>query len=114
MRRDICSPFISSFPRPAESRTSSPQLTAPGSRPVAEKLIELTKQPFIVDYRAGANGLIGSEYVAKSPPDGYTLLIISSSFAINPSTQAKMPFDPVRDFAAVSPVSTSDIILVVN
>ena len=83
-------------------------------RPVSEKLIELTKQPFIVDYRAGANGLIGSEYVAKSPPDGYTLLVISSSFAINPSTQAKMPFDPVRDFAAVSPISTSDIILVVN
>lgn len=83
-------------------------------RPVAEKLGELFRQPFIVDYRAGANGLIGSELVAKSPPDGYTLLIISSSFAINPSTQAKMPFDPVRDFAAVSPVSTSDIILVVN
>jgi len=83
-------------------------------RPVAEKLGELFRQPFIVDYRAGANGLIGSDLVAKSPPDGYTLLIISSSFAINPSTQAKMPFDPVRDFAAVGPVSTSDIILVVN
>jgi len=83
-------------------------------RPVAPKLQEILGQPFIVDYRAGANGIIGSELVAKSPPDGYALLIVSSSFVINPSTQAKLPFDPLRDFAPVSPMATSDIILVVN
>jgi tripartite-type tricarboxylate transporter receptor subunit TctC len=83
-------------------------------RPVAPKLQEFLGQPFVVDYRAGANGMIGSELVAKAPPDGYALLVVSSSFVINPSTQAKLPFDPLRDFAPVSPMATSDIILVVN
>jgi len=83
-------------------------------RPLAQKLQELLGQPFVVDYRAGANGIIGTEYVAKSPPDGYTLLVISSSFTINTATYAKLPFDPIRDFAVVSSIGTSDIILVVN
>ena len=83
-------------------------------RPLSQKLQELLGQPFVVDYRAGANGIIGTEYVAKSPPDGYTLLIISSSFTINTATYAKLPFDAMRDFAAVSSIGTSDIILVVN
>ena len=51
-------------------------------RPVAPRLSEYLGQPFVVDYRAGANGIIGSELVARSAPDGYTLLVISSSFAI--------------------------------
>jgi tripartite-type tricarboxylate transporter receptor subunit TctC len=83
-------------------------------RPLSQKLQELLGQPFIVDYRAGANGIIGSEYVAKSAPDGYTLLVISSSFTINTAMYAKLPFDPVRDFAAVSSIATGDIIFVVN
>jgi tripartite-type tricarboxylate transporter receptor subunit TctC len=83
-------------------------------RPLSQKLQELLGQPFIVDYRAGANGIIGSEYVAKSPPDGYTLLVISSSFAINTAMYAKLPFDPSRDFAAVSSIATGDILFVIN
>ena len=83
-------------------------------RPLAQKLQELLGQPFVIDYRPGANGVIGAEYVAKSPPDGYTLLAVSSSFPINASISARLPFDPVRDFAGVSSVSTSDIVFVVN
>jgi tripartite-type tricarboxylate transporter receptor subunit TctC len=83
-------------------------------RPVAQKLHEILGQPFLVDYRAGANGIIGTDLVAKSPPDGYMLLIVSSSFTINASTYAKLPFDPIRDFAPVSSIATSDIIFVVN
>ena len=52
-------------------------------RPLTQKLTELLGQQFIVDNRAGANGVIGTEYVVRSPPDGYTLLIISSSYTIN-------------------------------
>ena len=83
-------------------------------RPVLPKLQELLGQPFVLDYRAGANGIIGTEYVAKSPPDGYTLLVISASFTINTATYAKLPFDPIRDFAPVSSLATSDILFVVN
>ena len=83
-------------------------------RPVAQKLQEILGQPFIIDYRAGANGIIGTELVAKSPPDGYTLLVISSSFTINASAYAKLPFDPVRDFAPVSSIAVSDIVFLAN
>src|SRR3954464_14711051 len=62
-------------------------------RPVAPKLQEFLGQPFVVDYRAGADGIIGTDLVAKAPPDGYSLLVISSSFSINASTHAKLPYD---------------------
>ncbi len=83
-------------------------------RPLSQKLHELLGQPFIVDYRPGGNAIIGTDYVAKSSPDGYTLLIISSTFTINTATYAKLPFDAIRDFAAVSSIATGDIILVAN
>jgi tripartite-type tricarboxylate transporter receptor subunit TctC len=83
-------------------------------RPVAQKLFELLGQPFVIDYRAGANGIIGCDIVAKSAPDGYSMVVISSSFSINSSTYAKLPFDPLRDFTAVGSLATSDIIFVVN
>ena len=83
-------------------------------RPVAQKLYEFLGQPFVIDYRAGANGIIGCELVAKAPADGYTMVIISSSFSINSSTYAKLPFDPVRDFTPVGSLATSDIIFIVN
>jgi tripartite-type tricarboxylate transporter receptor subunit TctC len=83
-------------------------------RPAAQKLYEFLGQPFVIDYRAGANGIIGCDAVAKAPPDGYTMVVISSSFSINSSTYAKLPFDPIRDFTPVGSLATSDIIFVVN
>ena len=83
-------------------------------RPVAQKLYEFLGQPFVIDYRAGANGIIGCDMVAKAPPDGYALAVISSSFTINASSYAKLPFDPVRDFTPINSIATSDIIFVVN
>ena len=83
-------------------------------RPVAQKLHELLGQPVVIDYRAGANGVIGAEMVAKSPPDGYTLLATTSSFTISPNTFAKLPFDTIKDFAPISLTANSDIAFMVN
>ena len=83
-------------------------------RPLSQKLHELLGQPFVVDYRPGGNAIIGTDYVAKSAPDGYTLLIISSTFTINTATYAKLPYDAMRDFAPISSIATGDILLVVN
>ena len=71
------------------------------ARIFSQKLVETFGQQVIVDNRAGANGLIGSEVAAKSPPDGYMLLFVASGHAINPGMYAKLPFDPLRDFATV-------------
>lgn len=84
------------------------------ARPVAQKLSELLGQPVVTDFRAGAAGIIGAEVVAKSPPDGYTLLQIATAFTISPSTYAKLPFDPIKDFTPISLIASSHVVLVVN
>ncbi|MBI3918961.1 MAG: tripartite tricarboxylate transporter substrate binding protein [Betaproteobacteria bacterium] len=81
---------------------------APGSsgdiiaRLVAPPLSERLGQPVVVDNRAGAGTMIGGEAVAKSPPDGYTLLMGFSTLAINPATYRKVPYDALRDFAPIT------------
>jgi len=72
-------------------------------RTLGQKLSESMGQPVLVDNRAGANGMIGSEAAAKSPPDGYTLVVDNiTGHAINATLQAKMPFNTLRDFAHLS------------
>jgi tripartite-type tricarboxylate transporter receptor subunit TctC len=85
------------------------------ARIVSEKLGAALGQSVIVDNRPGAGGAIGSEYVARSAPDGYTLLLgTSSTMAIAPWVYHHLPFNPTRDFAPVSLLGTADIIVVVN
>jgi len=92
--------------------------TAPGggtdisARLIAPKLAEFLGQQVLVENRAGGNTSVGVEYVAKSPPDGYTLLMGISSIAINPHTQSKVPYDPIKDFAPISQVVVVPLILV--
>jgi len=72
-------------------------------RTLGQKLSESVGQPVLVENRAGANGMIGSETAAKSPPDGYTLVVDNiTGHAINATLQAKMPFNTLRDFAHLS------------
>ncbi len=76
------------------------------ARLLAKSLSADLGQPFIVENRPGAGGSIGVELVAKAPADGYTLLMVQSSITVNPSLQRKVGYDPVRDFAPVSKVSS--------
>ena len=84
-------------------------------RGIAQKLQEAWGQPVVVDNRPGAGGGIGADLVAKSPGDGYTLLMGAvSTHAINPSLYAKIPYDPQKDFVPVALVAQVPNILVVN
>ena len=71
-------------------------------------------QPFVVEDRPGAGSLIGTEAVAKSPPDGYTLLLMSNTQTVNESLVPNKPYALLRDFAPVAPINYSDLVLVVN
>ncbi len=85
------------------------------TRPLAQKLNEAMGNPVVVDNRAGANGIIGTDNVAKSPADGYSLVVASGgAFAIGPHVYAKLPFDVFKDFAPVSLFVTMPELLAVH
>ena len=84
------------------------------ARLIAQKLSESLGQQFFVENHAGAGGNIGMTLVAKSTPDGYTLLVASSSYVVNPSLYANNPYDPYKDFAPITLAAASPNILVVN
>ncbi len=77
-------------------------------------LVPVLGQPVLVENRAGAGGNIATEYVAKQPPDGYTILIAGSVHVINASFYDKLPYDPIKDFDAVSLLTTSSLLLTAN
>lgn len=84
------------------------------ARAVAQRLAENMGQQVIVDNRAGSSGLVGTHLVAKSPPDGYTLLAMANTFAVVPSLMSNPGYDPLKDFAAVSLTCRVPQVLVVN
>jgi tripartite-type tricarboxylate transporter receptor subunit TctC len=81
-------------------------------RAIGRKLSEIWGQPVVVENRPGAGGLIGSAAVAAAPPDGYTLLLISSTFTINPAIKKTMPFDTDKDFVPVAFIARSPLLFV--
>jgi tripartite-type tricarboxylate transporter receptor subunit TctC len=84
------------------------------ARAVGRRMSEVLGQPVIIDNRTGAGGNIGAEIVAKSPPDGYTVLLGGSYLTIAPSLYKKPPFDPVADFAPISLVVSNQYVLVTH
>ena len=85
------------------------------ARVVGQKLSESLGQPVIIENKPGGGAIVATEYVAKSPPDGYTLLVgASGAMAINPAVYAKLPYDSIRDFTAVSELGSFPLILIVN
>jgi tripartite-type tricarboxylate transporter receptor subunit TctC len=84
------------------------------ARLIAAKLSESLKQQFYVENHPGAGGNLGMQQVARSTPDGYTLLVASSSFVVNPSLYANNPYDAFKDFAPVTLAAASPNIIVVN
>lgn len=90
-------------------------VTDPQTRLVAQKLQQMTGQSVIVDNKPGASTIIGSDYVAKSKPDGYTLLLTTRQHAINPSVFKKLPYDTFKDFIPITLCTKGEgEILVVN
>ena len=77
------------------------------ARLIGDKLREALGQTFIVENRAGAGGNLGIAQVARSAPDGYTLLVVSSAFVVNPGLYKQVPYDPFKDFAPVAELDTS-------
>jgi tripartite-type tricarboxylate transporter receptor subunit TctC len=84
------------------------------ARTLGEKMSASVGQPVVIENRPGAGGNIGSELVAKAPPDGHTILIVSIGHATNPSLYGKMPFDPITDFAPVSLLAIVPNVLVAH
>src|SRR6202048_3771777 len=84
------------------------------ARIFGQKLSESLGQPVIVENKPGGGAIVATEYVAKSAPDGYTLLMSASGISINPAVYAKLPYDAVKDFVPVSELASFPLIMVVN
>ena len=115
----LCTGVAAAQPYPAKSlRLIVPQ--PPGgstdllARPLAQRMGDAFGRIVVVDNRSGAGSTIGTAMVADAPPDGYTLLVVAASFTTNPSLYKKLPFDPVRDFAPVTMLTSIPSILVVH
>ena len=84
------------------------------ARVLGQKLNEMWGQPVLVDNRAGGSTVIGTEIVAKAPPDGHTLLVTPAPFTIVPSLVPKLPYDPQKDFEPITLINTTPLVVVVH
>ncbi len=83
------------------------------ARYLGQRLSERVRQSVVVDNKAGANSIIGSQFVAEAPADGHTLLIISNAFTTNPAAYKKLPYDPIKDFTPICTIGTGPNVIAV-
>jgi tripartite-type tricarboxylate transporter receptor subunit TctC len=83
-------------------------------RYIATKLQEALGQPFVIEDRPGGGSIVGTEVVAKAPADGYTLLVMSNTHTVNETLIPKKPFDLMRDFAPITGINSSDLVMVIH
>jgi tripartite-type tricarboxylate transporter receptor subunit TctC len=84
------------------------------ARLIADKLRDGLQQPVVIENKPGADEIIGAEFVARSPADGYTLLFSAANIVVNPSLRSKLPFDPHRDFQPIAKIATLPFVLIIN
>ena len=84
------------------------------ARKLAQALTGAWGQPVVVDNRTGGSGVVGADIVAKSAPDGHTIMMTTPTFTVNPSLMAKVPYDPIRDFAPITLIATAPHLLAVH
>lgn len=84
------------------------------ARMIAQRLTDVFGQPVVVDNRPAVDGIVGSETVAKAAPDGYTLILVSSSHAINPALRKSLPYDTLKDFAPITQTAIQQLLLVTH
>jgi tripartite-type tricarboxylate transporter receptor subunit TctC len=84
------------------------------ARPIANEMTKNLGQPVLIDYKPGAGSTIGADAVAKSAPDGYTIVMLLTAHAINASLMPSLPYDTVKDFASITLAATLPLVVVVN
>src|SRR5919109_3487976 len=81
---------------------------------IGAKLSDTLGQPFVVENRPGGGAVVGTDAVAKSPPDGYTILVMSNTHTVNETLIPKKPYDLMRDLAPITGINSSDLLLVIH
>jgi tripartite-type tricarboxylate transporter receptor subunit TctC len=112
----VCAATTAQAQYPSKTITLVVPFAAGGSndivaRAIGKKLSEAWGQTVVIDNRAGAGGVIGAAFVAGAAPDGYTLLLVSSTYTINPAVKASLPFDTLKAFEPVAFVATSPLLM---
>src|SRR4026209_1684882 len=84
------------------------------ARPIANEMTKGLGQPVLLEYKPGAGSTIGADFTAKSPPDGYTIVMLLTAHAINATLMAKLPYDTVKDFAPITLAATAPLVVEVS
>jgi len=113
----VCPAFAQTYPVKPVKIITGGSAGSPGdifARTIGQKLSEALGQPFVIENRAGANYRIATEAVSKAAPDGYTLLLTASPHTINPALYHNLAFDPIKDFAPITLIADTPLVVVVN